>query len=331
MLRLAVTPTGRADKKANRVWKSTDEDYPGFMGKKKWALHESAEAAVQDFKRWCERDHTPTQPAAAQKASTRSRCHTEAASRTFAWTRRGRAGVFSTVRALTSLLAVAVSNPEVQHPGMEHTSDCNASFVAFEKQHRSIEDRLRQTTDTTWDSLAEQRRAAQVASVSLRTARGSGRAGQVGLSKRRDGKKRQRPDEKLQAAEHAAAFIRLRLIRAREIRQERVALLKTVLLSGQAATLLRGYQEDETITKVQLRKVTTQGWALVKMYEQLDRLEALPRDELPANGVKMAACNLAGAWSHFNGETVRLWSVDFETNDDCSLSATAAAPGRASC
>ena len=91
----------------------------------------------------------------------------------------------------------------------------------------------------------------------------------------------------------------------------------STLISGQVGPLLRDYRADETLSSAQLGRVTTQGMTLLRFYEELDRLEALPREQLPANGVVVAAAQAAGKYFGYNEQTVRIWRTDFEIDGEC--------------
>jgi hypothetical protein len=117
------------------------------------------------------------------------------------------------------------------------------------------------------------------------------------------------------------------------VRVKRIELLRRALLSGNVASLLRPPESDYDdgsagalagkapppppvpITMAQASRVTTQGWAVVRFYEELDAIELGVLDGsrvVPAGGAKQAAAAAGGAFVGASAETVRAWAYDFE-------------------
>ena len=121
------------------------------------------------------------------------------------------------------------------------------------------------------------------------------------------------------------------------MRIERIERLRKALLSGNVVSLLRPDEPQpvaeggaaaggvsaaaaaakpaEPISAAQASRLTTQGWAVVRFYEELDVIELGVIDgsrTVPKGGANRAAAAAGGAFVGANAETVRSWAYDFE-------------------
>ena len=132
---------------------------------------------------------------------------------------------------------------------------------------------------------------------------------------------RPRPDRHVQRTEERLSTLELQVRQAREWRVRAVERLKRILLSGDVAPLLnRGEGEEayQPLSPAQTSRLTTQGWALIAMYKELDRLEAAVAaglERVPKGGELRAAAAVAAKEYAVHFETVRSWQLDFVSND----------------
>jgi hypothetical protein len=188
-----------------------------------------------------------------------------------------------------------------------------------------------------------QKRASNEPSSSAATAPSSSGARQKPRGKSRAlriGQRRHHHDHK-KRRDHRWALEKERVAAAHAVRIQRIERLRKALLSGNVISLLRPDEAGSTaqgggaeggskegggvnaakapppapISTSQASRLTTQGWAVVRFYEELDAIELGVLDgsrTVPKGGAKNAAAAAGGAFVGANADTDRAWAYDFE-------------------
>ena len=276
-----------ADRKKVDSLHPTYPGAPGFLGTgkmKRWTTEEAARAAIPHFRDWVDGGRrAPTQSLAA--ARKRSAAELAADHLPERFSKRNTFG--ATVRATLSaavrggvMLALAVAATPMSRAEYNAAwSDRSLALHRAVRARRTAGAKAFDVTAVLGGSVDEAERAdggAWRATTSHRVAvRGLRRGSLVSVHRRRG--HRPRPDRHVQRTEERLSKLELQVRQAREWRVGAVERLKRILLSGDVAPLLNrgeGEEAHQPLSPAQTSRLTTQGWALIAMYKELDRLEA---------------------------------------------------------
>ena len=144
------------------------------------------------------------------------------------------------------------------------------------------------------------------------------------------------PDLHVARREWRLAKEEARMHEAHAWRTDTIERLKGVLVSGDVSELLTCSNEEGVLepSAAQTQRLTTQGWALVYMYTEIDRLEAAISSgaEKPAKGgVVMAAARKAAEFVGRHPGTVRAWQLEYVSGGYKFAPDQRAASGHGSC
>lgn len=320
-----------ADRKKVDSLHPTYPGAPGFLGTgkmKRWTTEEAARAAIPHFRDWVDGGRrAPTQSLAA--ARKRSAAELAADHLPERFSKRNTFG--ATVRATLSaavrggvMLALAVAATPMSRAEYNAAwSDRSLALHRAVRARRTAGAKAFDVTAVLGGSVDEAERAdggAWRATTSHRVAvRGLRRGSLVSVHRRRG--HRPRPDRHVQRTEERLSKLELQVRQAREWRVGAVERLKRILLSGDVAPLLNrgeGEEAHQPLSPAQTSRLTTQGWALIAMYKELDRLEAAVAaglERVPKGGELRAAAAVAAKEYAIHFETVRSWQLDFVSND----------------
>ena len=312
-----------------------------------WATRAAAIAAKPHFKEWVN-SGSSSQQRAAGAASVVARAEAVAAARQRPLVpTRFRGGI----RIEAAKVTVGLSIGTTGTVAVALDTVAHASELATEQWHQraaQIVDRKKRRLDAVdaaaadipewrWTDFSERcKKAARLrasepgSSTVQRPPRGPSHAMRIGQRRHHVSHAARREQQWARQKEHVAA--------AHAVRVQRIELLRKALLTGNAASLLRApAREAESeptaatppeplISVPQASRVTTQGWALVCYYEELDRIELGVLDgtcSVPKGGAKLAAAAVGGAFVGVSAGTVRAWAYDFEPefgSSECGFS-----------
>ena len=333
--RLRIEALERPSQKKRRMVFSTEAGYD-----KAWATEAAALAARSDFKRWVEDGMGGSQQRVAQAAATAAR--TETAARDQAripvrFSGRNRMQLRAPLVGLSLQVdrsGVAVVTISVTLPTEDLPTEDTLAIARWQQRSAQVVDRKKRCRDAAeaaaaaipavcWDDFFErcrkaaERLAAEPTTPAKQTPRGPSHAARISQRRRHVSHIARKEQQWAQQQESVAA--------AHAVRVVRIELLRNSLLSGNVASLLRPPPSEAEgsdaealplpISLAQASRVTTQGWAVVRFYEELDAIElgVLDRSRsVPKGGAKQAASAAGGAFVGVSAETVRGWAYDFE-------------------
>eukprot|EP00966_Prymnesium_polylepis_P257667 5952667-Prymnesium_polylepis.1 len=301
VLQIRYAPRPKA-KQADMKWaRSTDVGY-----NQTWATREAATAAKAHFKAWVENSRNAQQRAASEASVIARAAAVTAAREKPPLPVRFRGGLrleSATVGVKLQVgkgAAVAVVLETVRHASetlLLRYKDRSAQVIDRAKRRRDAADAAaRCIPESIWDDFFERcakaaRRAESQPSAAQPALkpRGKSRARQIGLRRQHRSSAARREQQWARQRESIAA--------AHTVRVERIEQLRKALLSGNVVSLLRpdeaapaepdaagGATEFRTaaaeaklpaapISLAQASRLTTQGWAVVRFYEELDAIE----------------------------------------------------------
>ena len=335
--RLRIEALERLGQKKRRMVISTEAGYDAT-----WATEAAALAARSDFKRWVEDGMGYSQQRVAQAAAAAARTETVARDRAripVRFSGRNRLQLRAPLVALSLQVdrsGVAAVMISVTLPTEDLLTEDTLAIARWQQRSAQVVDRKKRCRDgaeaaaaaipaACWDDLYERcRKAAErlAAEPTTRkpaqwTPRGPSHAARISQRRRHVSHTARKEQQWAQQQESVAA--------AHAERMVRIELLRKALLTANVASLLRPLpSKAETgeaealplpISLAQASRVTTQGWAVIRFYEELDAIElgVLDRSRtVPKGGAKQAAAAAGGAFVGASAETVRRWAYDFE-------------------
>ena len=190
----------------------------------------------------------------------------------------------------------------------------------IEKAHGMLSGSDAVTVPTWADLLREECHfAAQRASTSTLQARRPRPRG-ASLANRVSVKQRARPERHVQRKEQQALRLQAQVKAAKAYRAAQVQKLRSKLFNDDATSLLCQPADGAAISQRQAARATTQGWVVLKTYEEIERME----DEILNSGAKVphggiAKAAAASAVAAFGGicdaDTARAWRFEYEQNE----------------
>ena len=316
---------------------------PGYG--RSWATEAAAEADRPNFKRWV--DNGCIGLNAGQQAATAASSASASSSRqprsaepqrsskrskvNHAW----RAVLNLTVRTLATGAAVAASvvgalapmDPEQLRAAWQQRS----AFLQESKRHRqqrAVREAQASVPEGEWEYFLARCRAVAVADEASgvltfqpKGYRGRSQAALIGQ------RKKARPDQHVQRREQQARKQEARVRAAKEFRATQIARLRHALANDDCVSLLQrptegGAAAQQPVSGKQAGRVTTQCWAVLKVYEEIDRLETAVLDgqeQVPLGGVSKGASQAVANYFGIEPGTVSGWRLDFEAGGRFSL------------
>ena len=300
-----------------------------------WATRAAAIAAKPHFKEWVNSGRNSQQRAAGATSAVARAKAVEAARQRPLVPTRFRGGI--RIEAAKVIVGLSIGTTGTVAVALDTVA--HASELATEQWHKraaQIVDRKKRRLDAVdaaaaeipewrWNDFSERcNKAARLrasesgSSTVQRPPRGPSHAMRIG----------QRRHHVSHAARCEQQWARMEQCVAADhaMRVQRIEQLRKALLTGNAVSLLRGPSHEAEgeseaapplppISAAQASRVTTQGWAVVSYYEELDRIELGVLDgtrSVPKGGVKLAAATVGGAFVGVSADTVRRWAYDFE-------------------
>eukprot|EP00966_Prymnesium_polylepis_P193156 4476998-Prymnesium_polylepis.1 len=171
-----------------------------------------------------------------------------------------------------------------------------SAFLQESKRHRqqrAVREAQASVPEGEWEyflarcrAVAAADEAAGLVTFTPKRKRGRGRASLIGQ------RARARPDKHAQRRERRASKQQLRVLAAKEFRATQIARLRHACMNDNCTSFLQQPAEGHStapwhVSEKQSRRVHTQCWAVLKTYEETDRLEAAVLDrgeQVPARG-----------------------------------------------
>ena len=303
-----------------------------------WATAEAAEADRANFKLWVDMGCVGMNP--AQQATTDASVSTPArqaprsagpersskrAKVNHAW----RAVLNLTVRTLATGAAVTASvasaiapmDPEQIRAAWQQRS----AFMQESKRHRqqrAVREAQAQVPEGEWEHFLARCRAVAAADEASgvltfrpKRHRGRSRASLIGQ------RTKARPDRHVQRREHRVSKQQARVQAAKEFRATQIARLRHACMNDTCGSFLQqpteGGTAQQPVSVKQGVRVGTQCWAVLKTYEEIDRLEAAVldgREQVPPGGISKGASRAVANYFGIDPGTVSAWRHDFEVD-----------------
>jgi hypothetical protein len=334
ILRISVAPYPGAKKDKPKPWdvaRSTDAGY-----NMRWATRAAAIAAKQHFKAWVNAGRNSQQRGAqAASAVARAAAVAEARARPHLPVRfSGRRWIAEAVDSAAGGEGVDES-PDKLSGGFDlSTADTAVLVERWKKRSAQVVDRAKRRRlnaeaaaesipSGVWEDffsrcrrMTEQLGSQPSSSRPKQPPRGPSHALRIGRRVRRAGHAARR-EQRWAAQKEAVAAAHL-------VRVARIERLQKALLAGDVASLLRPDEGDAAVegsaspgglSPKQASRLTTQGWAVLHFYKEVDAIELGVIEgtrEVPKGGVKLAAAAAGGAFVGASAEAVRDWAYDFE-------------------
>ena len=335
-LEIRYDPRASSKYKDRKSITSLHEDYPGkpsFLGMlpvKSWSTEDAADEAKEHFRAWVDGGRRKRTAAANEMRNVR--VPTDVIPLPERYSKRANRGthVKSTstiipgddgevqVRLHLSLTTSDLDRDEYNSKWSEHSD----ALLLVAKKRRLMPSSIVQAMarlaanarDATREGMGV---VARVAARSMHR-RGKSRSAMVSVHRARGD--RYRPGRHALREEVRLSRLQETVEKAHQWRVEHIERLKTILIHGTVSDLLDRGDGDahEPLSAAHLQRLTTQGWALVCMYKELDRLESAVlagQEAAPAGGELAAAAAVAGAEYGFHAETVRGWQLEYVSNE----------------
>ena len=189
------------------------------------------------------------------------------------------------------------------------------------RQQRAVKEAQARVPEGEWEYFLERCRAVAAADeaagvITFTSKRKRGRIRASLISQRT----KVRPNQHVQRREERMSKQQLRVRAAKEFRATQIARLRHALANDDCASFLQrptegGAAAQQPVSGKQAGRVTTQCWAVLKVYEEIDRLEAAVLDgqkQVPEGGVSKGASQAVANYFGIDPGTVSGWRLDFE-------------------
>ena len=310
------------------------EDYPGkpsfLMGLlplKSWSTQKAAEAAIDHFRTWVDEGRRKRTAAATEVSNVRIPGDEIVLPQRFSQRKsitRVDATAYPCVRdghVKVALILTTHAGPSTRDEYNEEWMERSAAMHNAAKKRRlqpsNLMASLARLSTNAMQATAQAMASTRIAVRSV-TRRGKARGQMVSVHRARAD--RHRPERRVAREEVRLSKLQESMAEAHGWRVEHIERLKNILLLGDPSDLL-GRSEEEgaaPISAAQTQRLMTQGWSLVCLYKELDRLEAsvaAGTEEVPRSGVLLAAAAKAGEEYGVSTNTVRGWQLEYVSNE----------------